>query len=152
MALFPLFADLSGEPVLVVGGGRVARRRIVRLLEANARVTLIAPAAHPDLEALSVSEQILWLKRPYLEGDEASFRLVFALTDDPALNDRIGSRKGAPLANVATRTTSRPLTVPATRGVDDVVLAIACRPPDPERSRHLADLCLSAIQGDRRDA
>lgn len=152
MGFFPLFADLSGEPVLVVGGGRVAKRRIARLLEANARVTLIAPVVHPDLEALSGSEKILWLKRPYLEGDEAAFRLVFALTDDPELNDRIASRKGAPLANVATRTATRPLTVPATRGLDDVVLAIACRPPDPERSRHLADLCLSAIEGDRSDA
>ena len=146
MDYFPLFADLTGEPVLVVGGGSVALRRIPRLLEAGARVTLISPRALPELERLSEEGRILWIPRVYLEGDEASFRLAFALTDDPRVNDRIASRTGGPLTNVATRTTVRPLTVPATRKGGSVVLAVACRPPDPERSRRLADLCLSEIR------
>ena len=146
MGFFPLFADLSGEPVLVVGGGRVARRRIPRLLEAGARVTVVSPRALPEIEQLAQGGRLLWLKRAYLEGDEASFRLVFALTDDAAVNDRIVSRTGGPLANVATRTTFRPLTVPAVREAESVMVAVACRPPDPGRSRKLADLCLSAIR------
>ncbi len=146
MGFFPLFADLSGEPVLVVGGGRVARRRIPRLLEAGARVTVVSPRALPEIEQLAQGGRLLWLKRAYPEGDEASFRLVFALTDDAAVNDRIVSRTGGPLANVATRTTFRPLTVPAVREAESVMVAVACRPPDPGRSRKLADLCLSAIR------
>lgn len=150
MGFFPLFADLTGEPVLVVGGGSVALRRIPRLLEEGARITLISPVALPGLKTLAEQGRILWIRRGYLEGDEASFRLVFALTDDPEVNDRIASRTGGPLTNVATRTAVRPLTVPATRKGESVVLAVACRPPDPERSRKLADLCLSEIR--RRDA
>ena len=146
MDYFPLFADLTGEPVLVVGGGSVALRRIPRLLEAGARITLISPVALPELERLAEEGRILWIPRGYLEGDEASFRLVFALTDDAAVNDRIVSRTGGPLANVATRTTFRPLTVPAVREAESVMVAVACRPPDPGRSRKLADLCLSAIR------
>lgn len=145
MGFFPLFADLSGEPVLVVGGGAVARRRIRRLLDAGARVTVVSPEALPEIVRLAGDGTLLWLRRAYLEGDEASFRLVFALTDDPAVNDRIASRSGGPLANVATRTTVRRLTVPAVREAKSVVVAVACRPPDPERSRNLAARCLAAI-------
>ncbi len=152
MGLFPLFAELSGEPVLVVGGGRVARRRVPRLLEAGALVTLISPDVDPDLSRLASEGTITWIRRPYVEGDEGAFRLVFALTNDPALNDRIASRTGAPLTNVATRTGCRPLTVPATRRAASCVFAIACHPPDPERSRKLAELCLSAIRGEQAHA
>ncbi len=152
MGFFPLFADLSGEPVLVVGGGAVARRRVLRLLEAGARVTVISPEAQPEIVRLAGSGEILWLRRSYLEGDEASFRLVFALTNDPGVNDRIASRSGAPLANVATRTALRRLTVPAVREAESVVVAVACRPPDPERSRRLADRCLLAIAEEKTGA
>ncbi len=48
-SLFPLFADLRGRPVLVVGGGAVARRKVAALLEAGARVTVGAPELEPTL-------------------------------------------------------------------------------------------------------
>jgi len=68
MDYFPLFADLTNEPVLVVGGGSVALRRIPRLLEAGARITLISPVALPELESLAEEGRILWIPRGYLEG------------------------------------------------------------------------------------
>ena len=47
--LFPLFLDLRGRRVLVVGGGAVAARKIGVLLEAGARVAVVAPALDADL-------------------------------------------------------------------------------------------------------
>jgi siroheme synthase-like protein len=44
MALYPLFADLAGRTVLVVGGGAVAERKIAALLKAAARIRVGAPA------------------------------------------------------------------------------------------------------------
>lgn len=49
MSLYPLFADLRGRPALVVGGGEVAQRKIVRLLGAGAAVTVVSPHLHPSL-------------------------------------------------------------------------------------------------------
>ena len=43
MKLFPLFADLNDRPALVVGGGAVAERKTLALLEAGAAVTVGAP-------------------------------------------------------------------------------------------------------------
>jgi len=48
-ALFPLFADLRGRRVLVVGGGAVARRKAEALLQAGARVLVGAPVLEPQL-------------------------------------------------------------------------------------------------------
>ena len=148
MGLFPLFAELSGEPVLVVGGGRVALRRVGKLLDCGASVTLVSPQVHPRIAGWSEEGRLVWIPRPYLEGDEASFRLVFALTDSPEVNDRIseGAEKGrASLANVATRTALRRLVVPATRTGGSFVLSVACHPPDPARSRQLADRCMKEL-------
>ncbi len=44
MKYFPLFADLKGRRVLVVGGGDVAERKVRLLLEAGAQVDVVAPA------------------------------------------------------------------------------------------------------------
>ncbi|GAB3499082.1 uroporphyrinogen-III C-methyltransferase [Nocardiopsis coralliicola] len=83
---------LEGRDVLVVGGGRVARRRIPVLLDAGARVILVAPRAEASLEALAGDGQITWHRRAYSDGDVSGLgdiRLVHAATDDPAANAAI---------------------------------------------------------------
>ena len=49
--LFPLFLKLEGRPALVVGGGTVAAARVAQLLEAGARVTVVAPEVRPEILA-----------------------------------------------------------------------------------------------------
>ncbi|MHB8370164.1 MAG: precorrin-2 dehydrogenase/sirohydrochlorin ferrochelatase family protein [Leptospirales bacterium] len=147
MSYFPLFADMAGANVLVVGGGGVALRRIPRLLDSGACVTLVSPEAAPGLALLSREGRICWVRRRYVEGDEQAFGFVFALTDDPEVNDRIARRRGGAPTNVATATPYRSLAVPATRVTGGTTLAVACLPSDPRRSREIADLCLSTLSG-----
>ena len=49
MELYPVFLHLSGRPVLLVGGGKVASGKIAALLAAGARVTVVAPRISPEL-------------------------------------------------------------------------------------------------------
>jgi len=53
--LFPVFLDLSGRRVLVVGGGSVATAKATRLVDAGARVVVVAPAVSRELEHLDVT-------------------------------------------------------------------------------------------------
>ena len=53
MDYLPIFIQLRGSPVVVVGGGSVALRKVDLLLKAGARVTVIAPKLHEELRALS---------------------------------------------------------------------------------------------------
>ncbi|PYR68279.1 MAG: siroheme synthase, partial [Acidobacteria bacterium] len=52
--MFPAFLDLSGRKVLVVGGGPVAAGKVESLLAAGARVTVVSPEVHPEIERADV--------------------------------------------------------------------------------------------------
>jgi siroheme synthase-like protein len=85
---YPVTLDVSGRPCLVVGGGRVAARKARGLLECGARVTVIAPALGPDMEALVPGLHALE-RRPYRQGDAASFRLVVTATGLPDVDGAV---------------------------------------------------------------
>ena len=51
-ALYPVFLDLSGLPVVVVGGGPVAASKLDGLLAAGALVTVVAPELDPAIRAI----------------------------------------------------------------------------------------------------
>ena len=67
MALYPIFLELSGKKCVVVGGGKVASRKVARLLEAGADVTVVAPEVSPEISPeiadLASQGRLRWLKR-----------------------------------------------------------------------------------------
>lgn len=77
---------LAGRRVVVVGGGRLAQRRVPRLLDAGARVTVIAPSVTSSVEGLARLGEITWLARPYRSGDLDGAWYVLATTDVPEVN------------------------------------------------------------------
>ncbi|OBY31956.1 uroporphyrinogen-III C-methyltransferase [Mycolicibacter kumamotonensis] len=78
---------LAGRKVVVVGAGSVAQRRLPLLVDSGARVTVIAPAATPAVEALgSRKPGITLVSRAYRDGDLADAWYAIAATDDPDIN------------------------------------------------------------------
>jgi precorrin-2 dehydrogenase len=77
--------DLEGRSVLVVGGGTVALEKVRGLLDCGARVTVVAPEAHPELLELSLE----WLERAYRSSDLRGRFLVVAATSSTPLNRRV---------------------------------------------------------------
>ncbi|MFC5746972.1 uroporphyrinogen-III C-methyltransferase [Actinomadura rugatobispora] len=95
---------LGGRRVLVVGGGRVAQRRVPALLAAGADVVMVAPEITPSLEDLLVQAApgrdggtgtVTWLRRPYEKGDCAGAWLVQAVTDDAEVNAAVADEAEA---------------------------------------------------------
>lgn len=78
--------ELTGQRVLVVGGGPVAARKVTGLLQAGAVVTVVAPDAVPEL---ADDPDVRWHPRDYRRGEAASYRLVFTATDDPEVNAQV---------------------------------------------------------------
>jgi uroporphyrin-III C-methyltransferase/precorrin-2 dehydrogenase/sirohydrochlorin ferrochelatase len=81
--------DLRGRPVLVVGGGEVALRKVEGLLAEGARPTVVAPEVAPGIEALAGRGEIELWRRRHQPGDARGFALVFAATDDREVNVRV---------------------------------------------------------------
>lgn len=82
MRYFPISLDLTGRLCLVIGGGRVAERKVRALLSCGGLIRVVSPELTTGLNDLLRERQIEWFSRPYQEGDlEAAF-LVIAATDD----------------------------------------------------------------------
>ena len=86
MALFPMFIEMSGKNVLVVGGGSVALRKCEKLLPYGAELTAVSGRFQPQFISL---QGVALLFRPFRDEDIAGRDIVIAATDDRALNAHI---------------------------------------------------------------
>lgn len=118
--------------VLVVGGGRVAGRRVKVLLEAGAKVRLIAPEVTPDLGALMAAfqGQIEWFARPWQAGDVRDFPaglLVFAATNDPEVNAAVAAeaRREGRLVNRADLPSACDFTLPGVVRAGEITVTVS---------------------------
>ncbi len=83
---YPVSLTLDGRRVLVVGGGKLATRRVADLLDAGARVEVVSPAVTQEIADWADQEQVLVALRPFEGGDVTGAWLCVAATDDPAVN------------------------------------------------------------------
>ena len=93
MRYYPVFLDIAGKPVVVIGGGEVALRKVEVLLNAGAEVTLVSPSLHPGLEPLVAARQVNHISRTYQPGDVEGYALAFVGTDDRSANAAV-AREG----------------------------------------------------------
>lgn len=102
MDYLPIFADLKQRPVLVVGGGEVAARKVDLLLRAGAEIRIVAQSLSPILEQLRQQGHIHWLGQAFAAQQLDEVFLVIAATDDSALNTQVFAEadKRRVLANV----------------------------------------------------
>ncbi|MBW3614346.1 MAG: bifunctional precorrin-2 dehydrogenase/sirohydrochlorin ferrochelatase [Actinobacteria bacterium] len=84
---YPVNLCLAGRPVLVVGGGRIAGRKVEGLREAGARVHVVAPEVDEAIRAMG--EGVSWEERRYRRGEAGGFRLVITATGDPTVDQEV---------------------------------------------------------------
>lgn len=83
--MYPVMINIREKKVVVVGGGKVAARKIKTLLAEQAAVTVVSPTLHADIPQAEVQ----WLARHYQTGDLEGAKLVFACTDQAEVNRQI---------------------------------------------------------------
>ncbi len=125
MSSFPISLDLRQRPVLLVGGGEDAARKIRLLRQAQARVTLLAPALNAELAALvhegAVDHRAELFSPAALDG------FVIVIAADPSVNEAVSraARARGLLVNVVDRADLSDFTVPAIVRRGDITIGIA---------------------------
>lgn len=141
MIPFPVNLNLRDCRAVIVGGGSVAARKCLLLLDAGARITVIAPRLDPLLEELAAEEKIACHSRPYATGDLAGAILAFAATNDPAVNRTVG--EDAKALGILVDITSAPehgsFTTPAAFRRGDLLITVATGGESPALARRIRD-------------
>jgi precorrin-2 dehydrogenase / sirohydrochlorin ferrochelatase len=102
LPLFPMFLRLEGRACLVVGAGAAAEGKIRGLLDAGARVRVIAPSATAVIAELAHATKLEWQRREFRVRDVAGMFLVVAATSSADVHERIwrAARRADVLCNV----------------------------------------------------
>jgi uroporphyrin-III C-methyltransferase/precorrin-2 dehydrogenase/sirohydrochlorin ferrochelatase len=134
MTGYPVEIDLHDRLVVVVGGGAVAVRRVRGLIEAGARVTVIAPDIADELAELPVTVR----RRRYRDGDLAGAWFVHAATDDSVVNAAVAA--GAERRHIwcvrADSAAASAARMPAVTRQGEITVAVTSG-GDPRRSQRL---------------
>lgn len=145
--IYPTALRLLGRPVLVVGGGPVAARRAKGLLDAGARVTVVAPVASAALLELADAGLLSWEERTYRPSDVDGVWFVQTATGDAAVDAQVSADAEAQriwCVNASDHEASAAWT-PAVAVVDNVHIAVNAG-GDPRRAMALRDAVATALE------
>ncbi|WP_411347787.1 bifunctional precorrin-2 dehydrogenase/sirohydrochlorin ferrochelatase [Paenibacillus sp. WLX2291] len=137
----PVLLDCRGQQVLVVGGGMVAERKILHLLEAGAQITLISPEVTAGLQQLAEERRLIWHARGYTHGDVDAQRywLIHAASSQQHVNEQVAQaakRYSIPV-NVAHRQEEGNFINPAVIRRGGLVASISTSGAGPAVSRRI---------------
>ncbi|MCX6543283.1 MAG: bifunctional precorrin-2 dehydrogenase/sirohydrochlorin ferrochelatase [Acidobacteria bacterium] len=132
---------VQDRPALVVGAGAVAARKIAALVDAKARVTVVAPRMCDAVHRLELDGHVRVEHRLFEPGDTRGAFLVVAATDDDRVNRQVAAeaRAAGALVNVVDRPALCAFTVPAVVRRGDLTLAVATEGRCPSLARAIRE-------------
>jgi precorrin-2 dehydrogenase / sirohydrochlorin ferrochelatase len=149
---FAVMVDLDARPVLVVGGGAVATRKVLGLLRAGAQVTVVAPDLSAPLAELAAREQLRWVPSTYFalgapEDVGGRWAFVVAATDDAATNARVAAdaARAGTWANDASAPDGGTAAMPASRRTGSLTVAVSTGGVHPAAARWALDRAVEAL-------
>jgi uroporphyrin-III C-methyltransferase/precorrin-2 dehydrogenase/sirohydrochlorin ferrochelatase len=144
---FPVFLDLKGQNVLVVGGGDVALRKITLLERSGAVITLVAPEIVPELRQRGGAGDFKIKAREFVPSDLDGARLVIVATSRRAINRwiaKLSDARAIPVNVVDDREASR-FIIPAIVDRDPVLVAVSTGGTSPVLARRLRERLEASI-------
>ena len=139
MSFYPICLDLEARHCVVVGGGRVAERKVLGLLSCRAQVSVISPLLTEELQLQHARGTLQWIDREYQQGDLAGAFLVIAATDDEETQKQVYEEADANnlLLNVADVTQRCNFILPATARRGDLAISVSTAGKSPALARKI---------------
>ncbi|MFC6169959.1 precorrin-2 dehydrogenase/sirohydrochlorin ferrochelatase family protein [Loigolactobacillus jiayinensis] len=141
--MYPVMLNLQHKQVVVIGGGRVAARKIKTLRAAGATITVISPTLSPQIER----QQLNWVTRTYKTGDLAQADLIIACTNNLAVNAQVRQDAGpGQLVNNTSDKYASDFYNMAMVEQDEVALAVSTHGSSPKLAKKIRQLLTIWLQ------
>ncbi|MDF2788863.1 MAG: siroheme synthase [Neobacillus sp.] len=137
---YPVILQLEGKSVVVVGGGKVAERKVKGLLGTGADIAVVSPEATDEIQRLHGDGKIVWKQRSFSEGEIKDAFMIFAATDNREINQLVKS-SAAPhqLVTIADHPEGSTFTVPAHFKRGHLSIAISTGGASPTLARKIRE-------------
>lgn len=131
--MYPVLLDIRGKKCVVIGGGKVACRKVTGLLAAGAVVQVVSPQVVTALDELARTGKIEWHQKKCADGDLDGAFLVFAATDDPVTQEKVYRQAchAGQLVNVVDDPDRCNFQVPATSRRGDLTISVSTKGRSP---------------------
>jgi precorrin-2 dehydrogenase/sirohydrochlorin ferrochelatase len=132
-AYFPILINLVRFDCLVIGGGKVASRKVLSLLEFGANITVLSPKTCLPLKKLDNKKKIKIIKKNYSVEFIKDYKIVFCATDNPVINKTVREdcTKEGILLNVADNPQLCDFILPANVRRGDLIISISSQGKAP---------------------
>ena len=139
MSFYPFFVQLEEKKIVVVGGGKVAYRKVLALLECGAEIHLAGRALTPELKQMVENEDIHFLGQEFKEEYLNHAFMIIAATDDKDLNHHISTcaREKGVLVNAVDQPPDCDFIVPSILKRGDLQIAISTSGKSPALARRI---------------
>ncbi|MCG7334546.1 NAD(P)-binding protein [Sporosarcina sp. ACRSM] len=140
MEAYPIMLSIKGKEAVVVGGGTIAYRKMIGLLQAGALVTVVSPELHEKVEQLYLEARIEWKKKEFEPTDIASAWLVIAATNSHVVNELVAlSAQNHQLLNIVDNPEASNFHVPAKLTRGDLTISVATAGASPTLAKTIRD-------------
>lgn len=138
---YPISLNLKDKKCLVVGGGRVAERKVTSLLACGAKVHLVSPQLTPSLNQLAFNGEISYIGRDFINQDLENCFLVICATDNSLINQKVAQEamKGNILVNVVDNPELCNFFVPAVLQRGDLTISVSTAGKSPLLARRIRE-------------
>ena len=139
MRYFPINIDIQGKKCVVIGGGNVAYRKILSLINTGARVEIISPVATGEIKKLVNHSSISWIKKKYEQGDLEGATLAFVAVDSSHISSEVTSeaKELSIPVNVADDPSLCSFTLPSIVERGDLMITVSTGGKCPSLARHV---------------
>ncbi|WP_299831043.1 NAD(P)-dependent oxidoreductase [uncultured Metabacillus sp.] len=138
--MIPLHIDVKGKQILIVGGGKIAFRRLLLFLHEGANITLISPEVIPEIEEYARQNKLHWIKKEIEQADLEQVFLIIAATNDPSINEWIAEQAGVnQLVNVVSKAEKGNVIVPESVKKGRLTLSVSTNGASPKLAKQICE-------------
>ena len=136
--MLPLMVDVRNRQILIIGGGKIAFRRLSVLFKQGARIKVVSPNVIDEIKELYQSKQIEWVQRDVVKEDLSDAFFIVAATDHKEVNKWVAKQANLnQLVNIVSEAELGNVQIPSFQQQGKLTLAVSTAGASPTLAKQL---------------